>query len=123
MSQDSLQKRNRVTEIAQLNGGDRLEPKVRCVSLSSFSVLTAIAASLSQYPIRLRVRFVGAVTTQFHSKSSCGFSAVASAFVDLLCVLVAGAVMPFGFSRWARISLARSRISFGKPASRATWMP
>src|SRR5258705_1895227 len=37
-----------------------LSQKLRCVSFSSFSVLTAIADSLSQYAILLRGRFAGA---------------------------------------------------------------
>ena len=43
-----LKERNGVTQIAQLDGADRLEPKRRSDSLSSFSVLTAIFSSLSQ---------------------------------------------------------------------------
>lgn len=75
-------------------------------SVSSFLVLTVI-----------RSRFD-------YSRSNCGFSDCGILDFDLLrrgfgvC-----SVTPFGFSRCARISFARSRISFGRPASRATWIP
>ena len=60
-----------------------------------------------------------------HKRSSCGRClGDASAFADPR-VFRFGRWSPgsFGFSRCAKISLARSRIAFGTPASRATWIP
>jgi hypothetical protein len=48
------------------------------------------------------------------------FADVDLAVVDLFRVGFGCADAPFGFSKCARMSFARSKISFGKPASRAT---
>lgn len=76
----------------------------------------------------LRLRFhndgagSGSLAKTIHNKSSCGLPVA----VVLVCFFFPRgfvSVAPFGFSKCERMFFARSRISIGNPASRATWMP
>ena len=63
------------------------------------------------------------LTESTYSKSSCGFRISGIGFVDFFPRDFRSAVARLDSSKCTRISLARSRISFGKPARRATWIP
>ena len=110
--QDSLQKRNRVAEIAQFDRGHRFQPKA---ALRFVELFFGFNGHL------LSSRACGRSISHYN-KSSCGFCDCGMLFVDRR-FFFSCPTAPFGFSRCARISFARSKISFGKPASRATWIP
>ncbi len=103
-----------------------------CVSVSSFSVLTAIPNLFYHFVFRGEVARrrslatageVGGGIPCCQSRSNCGLSDFILLVAGLLFALTGVSVPLFGLSRCERMSFARSRIAFGKPARRATWIP